>query len=55
MIPVYKVMREEGPEHEKVFEVAVEIHGETVATGTGTSKKSAEQQAAKNGLVFLQR
>ena len=53
-IPVYKVLREDGAEHEKVFEIAVEIQGETVATGAGTSKKSAEQQAAKNGLEILQ-
>ncbi len=50
-LPAYKVLTEEGPEHEKVFEVALEIGGVTVASGLGTSKKSAEQQAAKKGLA----
>ena len=54
LVPVYRIIREDGPEHEKVFEVAVSIQGKEVATGVGTSKKSAEQQAAKNGLEAVQ-
>ncbi|MFQ5913049.1 MAG: ribonuclease III [Nitrospinota bacterium] len=52
-LPVYKVLREEGPEHEKVFEVAVEIEGVGLASGIGTNKKSAEQKAARNGLAKI--
>lgn len=54
LIPSYSVIREDGPEHEKVFEVAVSIQGKEVAKGVGTSKKNAEQQAAKNGLEVVQ-
>lgn len=53
-VPTYRVLREDGPEHEKLFEIAVEIGGVTVALGTGMTKKSAEQQAAKKGLVRIQ-
>ncbi|MFQ5693952.1 MAG: ribonuclease III [Nitrospinota bacterium] len=52
-IPAYKVLREEGPEHQKVFEIGVGVDGVPLASGVGTSKKSAEQQAAKNGLVII--
>ena len=53
-IPSYQVIREDGPEHQKIFEVAVSIQGSEVAIGVGTSKKNAEQQAAKNGLTAVQ-
>jgi ribonuclease-3 len=54
-LPAYRVLEEKGPEHEKIFEVVVEVDGVSVASGVGTSKKIAEQQAAKNGLAKIQR
>lgn len=48
--PSYAVLKEEGPDHDKHFTVAVEIGRERVATGDGKSKQEAEQIAARNGL-----
>jgi ribonuclease III len=52
-LPVYKVISEEGPEHEKTFEVHVKINDEIVGIGKGQSKKFAQQEAAKEALVKL--
>jgi len=51
--PVYMVENEEGPDHNKVFTVAVFINGSKHGTGTGTSKKVAEQHAAEQALALL--
>ncbi len=48
--PSYKVIREEGPDHDKQFVVGVYLDKELVAEGTGKSKQEAEQQAAAAGL-----
>ncbi len=48
--PDYKVLSEAGPDHNKLFTVAVCIGKEKVATGTGSSKQRAEQEAAEEGL-----
>ncbi len=42
----YKLISENGPEHDKSFEVAVYINDECMATAVGHNKKEAEQQAA---------
>ncbi len=52
-IPRYKLVGEEGPDHNKTFEVNIVINGEIYGVGTGSSKKSAEQQAAKQALERL--
>ena len=49
-IPVYKVIREVGPDHEKQFEVVVSVKDTDVGKGMGRSKKEAEQAAAKVAL-----
>ncbi|MDA0999257.1 MAG: ribonuclease III [bacterium] len=51
--PVYKVVQESGPEHEKVFEVEVRFDGKVYGRGTGTTKKNAEQFAAHESLRLL--
>ncbi len=51
--PVYKTVKEEGPEHNKVFTVNVITEGKFLATGAGKSKQKAEQQAAKQALEKL--
>jgi ribonuclease-3 len=52
-IPVYRVVSEKGPSHNKIYEVAVNFRDKTYGIGKGTSKKRAEQEAAKNTLVIL--
>ena len=44
-VPEY-VVTEEGPDHEKLFHASAVVAGVVVGTGTGRSKKEAEQQAA---------
>ena len=47
---LYEVTAETGPPHQRTFEVAATVAGETVARGTGRSKKDAEQAAAAAAL-----
>ena len=49
-VVAYEVTAETGPPHERMFEVAALVEGETVARGTGRSKKEAEQAAAAAAL-----
>ena len=52
-IPEYKVVKEEGPEHHKLFTVEVRLADNCLGIGKGKSKKQAEQEAAKNALQNL--
>ena len=47
---LYEVTSETGPPHERTFEVVALVDGQTVARGTGRSKKEAEQAAAAAAL-----
>jgi ribonuclease III len=49
----YRVTAEDGPPHERIFEVAAVIGGEEVARGSGRSKKDAEQAAAEAAMDAL--
>jgi ribonuclease-3 len=49
--PVYKVLSEEGPDHNKTFTVGVYAGQKRLSTGSGKSKQQAEQQAAANALA----
>ncbi len=49
-LPVFKVIRSEGPDHCKEFEVEVWVRGQPMGRGRGTSKKEAEQNAAREAL-----
>lgn len=51
--PVYQTIGASGPEHEKIFEVAVFIDGKIYATGFGRSKQLAAKAAARNALDSL--
>jgi ribonuclease-3 len=51
--PLYSVIEETGPDHSKEFHVAVSINEKEVGTGTGYSKKEAQQAAAENALNKL--
>ena len=48
--PEYELVCERGPSHDKVFEVCVNINGKKAGTGTGHSKKAAEQEAARMAM-----
>jgi ribonuclease III len=54
-IPKYALIGELGPDHDKVFEVSLSVAGAITTTGTGKSKKDAEQQAARKALEALQK
>jgi ribonuclease-3 len=49
--PSYQKLREEGPDHDKVFTVGVYLGEELVAEGQGKSKQEAEQAAAEAALT----
>ena len=51
--PKYQVHEESGPDHEKVFSVEVSITGQAMGTGTGRTKKEAQQMAARDALQRL--
>lgn len=51
----YRLAGESGPDHQKVFHVEVWIDGACIATGEGSTKKEAEQRAARSALELLER
>lgn len=51
--PVYNIIEEEGPDHDKTFTVGVYIEDTFMAKGIGKNKKQAEQEAAKEALELL--
>jgi len=51
--PKYRLLSAKGPDHAKIFEVQVELNGNIVSAATGTSKKEAEQNAAKQAIESL--
>ncbi len=53
--PHYVVISETGPDHDKRFETNLMIGEKVIATGTGRSKKEAEQQAARIALDKLRK
>jgi ribonuclease III len=48
--PLYKVLTEEGPDHDKVFTLGVYVGSKLMGKGTGHSKQVAQQQAARMAL-----
>lgn len=52
-LPSYSVIEEEGPDHEKVFHVRVQVDGRLTSEGHGRTKKRAEQRAARQLLEML--
>lgn len=48
--PTYRVVQESGPDHCKNFRVQALLDGRLLGEGSGSSKKAAEQQAARQGL-----
>lgn len=51
--PQYRLVKEDGPDHDKTFEVHLYVSGKKIGEGTGKSKKQAEQNAAEDSLGHL--
>ncbi|MCI9106545.1 MAG: ribonuclease III [Lachnospiraceae bacterium] len=49
----YEILKEDGPDHRKVFEVMAVLNGEEIGRGSGRTKKAAEQVAAYRGILKL--
>lgn len=49
--PVYKVIEEVGPDHDKVFTLGAYVNGTLMGKGIGPSKQSAQQEAARAALL----
>ena len=54
LIPVYKVIKEDGPDHDKTFTVQLNV-GRIVTLGAGKSKKLSEQDAARKALAIIEK
>lgn len=48
--PIYRVLEEEGPDHDKVFTLGVFVDGTLLGKGSGHSKQDAQQKAAEAAL-----
>ena len=51
----YELLGEKGPDHNKVFEVAVRIGDDRYGVGFGRTKKAAEQEAAYQSILALRK
>jgi ribonuclease-3 len=52
-LPEYRLIKQEGEEHKKVFTIAVYVDGKKFGSGTGKSKKEAQTFAAKEAISKL--
>jgi ribonuclease-3 len=50
--PIYKVLEETGPDHEKTFVIGVFVNGVLRGKGSGPSKQMGQQEAADEALVY---
>ena len=48
--PVYRTLREDGPDHDKVFTVGIYVGDKLLGTGSGHSKQEAQTEAAREGV-----
>lgn len=53
--PVYRIVSESGPDHEKFFVTEISVGGKVLGKGAGRSKKQSEQEAARQALEELQK
>lgn len=53
--PVYKVLSEEGPDHDKIFTLGVYVGDKLMGKGNGSSKQNAQQEAAKAALIAYEK
>ena len=52
--PLYEIIAESGPDHQKQFTVRLIVAGRSIAEGTGASKRGAEMEAARKALDIIQ-
>lgn len=55
MTPVYRVLEEIGPDHDKIFTLGVFVGDKLMGKGTGSSKQNAQQEAAKAALIAYEK
>lgn len=48
--PVYRTLREDGPDHDKIFTVGIYVGDKLIGTGSGHSKQEAQTEAAREGV-----
>ena len=53
--PVYRLLSESGPDHDKCFVTEIAVGGKVLGNGRGKTKKQSEQEAAEKALQELQR
>lgn len=53
--PIYKVLEEDGPDHEKTFTIGVFVDGKLLGQGVGPSKQAGQVAAAEDALTTLQK
>lgn len=53
-VPVYDIIKREGPDHAPVFHVSVTVKGYGIQVGTGSSRRVAEKEAAKKFMTYLE-
>lgn len=53
ILPSYRLLKTEGPDHEKTFTVQVKLGNKVLAKGTGRSKRSAEMDAARKAYTEI--
>jgi ribonuclease-3 len=51
--PTYHLLEAHGPDHAKTFEIEVRLNGDRLAIATGSSKKEAEQNAARSAILMI--
>lgn len=52
--PIYKVLSEDGPDHDKIFTLGVFIGTQLKGSGSGSSKQAAQQKAAEEALKYYE-
>ena len=52
--PAYKVLSEDGPDHDKIFTLGVFIGPQLRGSGSGSSKQAAQQKAAEEALKYYE-
>ena len=51
--PIYKIIKEQGPDHKKNFTITVFVNGKEISQGKGKNKQEAEQIAAQKAIKLI--
>jgi len=55
VIPTYRTVKEEGPDHDRIFEIVVQVGNTVRGRGSGHSKQEAQAEAAKEAIKFYKK